>query len=117
MSEPQIVHVPEQDRWEAVEGDGEARRAVGFLSYELAGGVRDMRSTEVDPSRRGHGLAGRLVEAVLQHAREQGLQVRPTCPFVPRYLDRHPEHQDLVVGSRRGSDVPAGAAEAEGDDG
>src|SRR5690606_17272107 len=33
MSEVQIVHVPDQDRWEAVEGEGEGKRSVGFLSY------------------------------------------------------------------------------------
>ena len=99
MSEVQIVHVPEQDRWEAMEGEGEDRRSVGFLSYELRGDVIDMQHTVVDRAKRGHGLGGRLVEAGLQHARAEGLSVRPTCPFIPRYIAEHPEHRDLVEGA------------------
>lgn len=99
MSEVQIVHVPEQDRWEAVRGDGADARAVGFLSYELREGVLDLQHTVVDPAMRGHGLGGRLVEAGLSHARAEGLQVRPTCPFIPPYVAQHPEYQDLIEGA------------------
>lgn len=102
MTEVQIVHDVDRDRFEAVEGEGEQVRVVGYLSYELTGGVLDLQHTVVDPARRGHGLGGRLVEAGLQHARAEGLQVRPSCPFVPRYLADHPEHQDLVGGGDRG---------------
>lgn len=96
MSQVQIVHVPEQDRWEAVEGEGADARSVGFLSYEIDGDVLDLQHTVVDPRKRGHGLGGRLVETGLQHARAEGLKVRPTCPFVPGYVADHPEHQDLL---------------------
>jgi predicted GNAT family acetyltransferase len=102
MSDVQIVHVPEQDRWEAVRGDGADARAVGFLSYELRDGVLDMQHTVVDPAMRGHGLGGRLVEAGLRHARAEGLQVRPTCPFIPPYMAQHPEHLDLMEGAGKG---------------
>lgn len=98
MSEVQIVHVPEQDRWEAVRGEGEDARTVGFLSYELRDGVIDMQHTVVDPAMRGHGLGGQLVDAGLQHARTEGLKVRPTCPFIPPYIDQHPEHRELLEG-------------------
>lgn len=104
MSEVQIVHVPAQDRWEAVEGQGADARSVGFLSYELDDGVLDLQHTVVDPRQRGHGLGGRLVETGLQHARAEGLRVRPTCPFVPGYLAGHPEHQDLVEGAATGEE-------------
>ena len=91
----QIVHLADQSRWEAQEGD----RSIGYLSYELDGGVLDLQHTVVDPAARGQGLGGRLVEEALQYARAEDLLVRPTCPFVPDYLERHPEHADLVEGS------------------
>ena len=89
----QIVHLADRDRWEAQDEQG---RSVGYLSYVLEGGVIDLQHTVVDPAARGQGLGGRLVETALQHARAEGLRVRPTCPFVPQYLADHPEHQDLV---------------------
>lgn len=52
--------------------------------------------TEVPPALRGHGLAGELVQAVLDWARAQGLRVRPTCSYVAAYMQRHAETQDLL---------------------
>ena len=92
----QIVHLADRDRWEAQDEQG---RSVGYLSYALEGGVIDLQHTVVDPAARGQGLGGRLVETALQHARAEGLRVRPTCPFVPRYLAEHPEHADLLEGA------------------
>lgn len=99
MTEAQIVHRPENQRWELTAGTGD--RVVGYLSYELADGVLDLQHTVVDPSMRGQGLGGRLVETAMVHARQEQLSVRPTCPFIPSWLAEHPEHQDLVEG--RGS--------------
>ncbi|WP_083518607.1 GNAT family N-acetyltransferase [Serinicoccus chungangensis] len=98
----QIVHLADRSRWEAQE-DG---RSIGYLSYELTDGdVIDLQHTVVDPAARGQGLGGRLVEEALQYARAEHLRVRPTCPFVPDYLERHPEHADLVEGAE-GDAVP-----------
>ena len=52
--------------------------------------------TEVPPALQGLGLAGELVQAVLDWARAQGLQVRPTCSYVAAYMRRHAETQDLL---------------------
>lgn len=113
MSKVQIVHVPEQDRWEAAQGEGSDARTVGFLSYELGEDLIDLQHTVVDTRQRGHGIGGQLVEAALQHARAEGLSVRPTCPFIPSYLADHPEHADLVEGAATG----AATTTPEGQDG
>jgi predicted GNAT family acetyltransferase len=44
---------------------------------------------------RGAGLASQLTVRALEYAREHGYRVRPTCPFVAAYLERHPEYRDL----------------------
>lgn len=55
----------------------------------------DFAHTFVSRDRRGEGLASRVVAGALDHAREKGLKVVPSCPFVASYLDDHPEYQDL----------------------
>jgi predicted GNAT family acetyltransferase len=55
----------------------------------------DFAHTYVSPGRRGEGLASRVVEGALEHAREEGLKVVPSCPFVASFLKDHPEYQDL----------------------
>ena len=55
----------------------------------------DYAHTYVSPDLRGQGLAGRVVEKALDYAREEGLKVVPSCPFVASFVKHHPEYQDL----------------------
>jgi hypothetical protein len=56
----------------------------------------DYHHTFVPPAFRGGGIASQLTDYALRYARDNGFKVRPTCPFVARYLKRHPEFQPLV---------------------
>lgn len=54
--------------------------------------------TEVDPSLRGQGVAERLLDAAVSHAREKGLKIRATCRFALKKLQNEPEFADVFVG-------------------
>lgn len=44
------------------------------------------------PSRfRGKGIAGRLVEALIEYCRQNGLKIHPSCPYVESYFKRRPD--------------------------
>lgn len=88
---PEIAKDETAGRYEARAGD----RVVGVADYRAIGDVVVMPHTEVDPSMRGTGLAGRLVRFALDDIRAQGLRVDPQCWYVAEYLDRHPEYADL----------------------
>ena len=50
---------------------------------------------------RGMGIAGHLVQASLDSARERGLAVLPYCPYVRSWIGEHLEYAKLVpAGSR-----------------
>lgn len=86
-----IRHEPERQRFVA-----ETNGGGGVLEYRgPAGGVIDYHHTFVPPELRGRGIAGELVEFALGYARDQGLKVRPTCPFVRRIVDSKPEYAAL----------------------
>ena len=68
---------------------------VALLNYKLAPGVMTVLHTEVPAALEGRGLASSLARAALDHARANGLRVVPTCPFVRKYMERHPEYQAL----------------------
>jgi uncharacterized protein len=74
----------------------DADGVTAFMNYRLAGGVITLDHTETPAAARGHGIASRLVEGVLEIARARGLKVVPRCPFVRAYLAKHPEFRDLV---------------------
>ena len=65
--------------------------------YRINGKVMTMHHTYVPPPLEGHGIAAALVGAALAHARREGLQVRPLCSYVARYMQRHPETLDLLA--------------------
>lgn len=55
-----------------------------------------LQHTEVPSPLQGQGLAAKLTRAALDFARAHGLRVVPLCPYVSRFLGRHPEYQDLL---------------------
>jgi len=72
---------------------------AAVLSYAPAGKeALDFFSTYVPPADRGRNVAGQLVEAALAYARAQGFRVIPTCWYVDLWIQRHPEHADLLAG-------------------
>jgi len=85
-----IHHDPTRQRFEAtVEGQ------LCVADYQLRGDVMWMTHTRVPPAVGGRGIAARLVQAALDHARARGLKIEPLCSYVDAYMRRHPEVEDL----------------------
>jgi uncharacterized protein len=70
---------------------------LAFMTFRLRGSVLSLIHTEVPRALRGQGIAGTLAHGVLEYARTRALSVNVICPFVAKYLTRHPEFQDLVA--------------------
>lgn len=68
---------------------------AGYIEFHEADGVVDMPHTIVDEAFGGRGYGMALAKHAFDDARERGLKVKPTCPFLDRYMTRHPEYQDL----------------------
>lgn len=95
MSDVTVEHRPDAQRYEAVlEGE-----VAGHISYELEDGVIDLQHTIVDDKFGGRGVGGTLVSGTVDQIRAQGgLKVIPTCPFIAKWFDRHPEYAELRAG-------------------
>ncbi len=50
----------------------------------------------VHPELRGQGVAGRIVQAGLEYAKENSLRVVPMCSYAAAYIRRHPEYAELT---------------------
>ena len=66
------------------------------VCYELSGGTMVFTHTGVPTALEGRGIAAALVRAALDHARAQGLKVRPLCSYVQVYMRRHPDTLALL---------------------
>jgi predicted GNAT family acetyltransferase len=88
-----LRHEPDQQRFVLLTGD-----AASWLGYRPIGRTTlDYAHTFVPPELRGRGIASRLARFALDHARQQGMRVAPTCPFVATYIEAHPEYRDLLA--------------------
>ncbi len=85
------VHEPDNQRFTL------PTTPTSVLDYALSPGQVAFTHTGVPEAYRGQGLAARLVEAGLQWARSEHLQVVPACSYVQLYLQRHPEWQHLIA--------------------
>jgi predicted GNAT family acetyltransferase len=50
----------------------------------------------VYPEHRGQGVAGKIVEAGLQYARQNALRVVPMCSYAAAYIRRNPQYMELT---------------------
>ncbi|RAK51495.1 GNAT family N-acetyltransferase [Phenylobacterium deserti] len=97
MSESLSVHQNEGAmRFEVVLG-GE----TAYAEYRLRDDVVILPHTVVPEAFEGRGVGSKLARAALDWAREQGLKVIPSCPFISAYVAKHPEYHDLVDDSYR----------------
>ena len=95
MAQPNIdvVDNPDQHRYEARDADG---TVLGFSAYRRSGETVLFTHTEVDDAQEGKGVGSVLVRGALDDVRRAGGKIRPLCPFVKEYVDRHEEYADLV---------------------
>ena len=91
---PTVNDAPERSRYELVDDAGEV---LGHVRYRLDGDVLDLVHTEIDDGHEGEGLGGTLARGVLDDARRRGVRVRPTCPFIAGWIEKHPDYADLVT--------------------
>ncbi|MDN6795042.1 MAG: N-acetyltransferase [Propionibacterium sp.] len=67
------------------------RRTVGDRE------VTSLDRTVVFPDFQGQGIGGRLARAALADVRRRGGLVEPRCPFIAGWIEKHPDHRDLVA--------------------
>ena len=87
-----IVNNRERGRFETeVEGH------LAVLDYIVEGEVVRMTHVGVPEAVGGRGIAGDLTRTALDWVRREGLAVRPECPYVKAWIEKHPDHSDLVA--------------------
>src|SRR5690606_1557833 len=84
------THEPGSNRF-SVSLEGE----LAVVEYTLGDGVMTIEHTRVPKPLEGRGIAGALVRAALDHARAQGMEVRPSCPYADAWMRRHPDYDSL----------------------
>jgi len=88
-----IRHERERRRFVA-----EVEGAESVLDYAVRdGGVLDYRRTFTPPPLRGQGIAREVVLFGLDYARDNGIKIIPTCPYVAKIIRENPSYAGLVA--------------------
>ena len=64
---------------------------------KVSEGVVNLDHTFVDPSLRGQGVAGKLMEAAVAYFESNNLKVKPTCSYAVKWFAEHPEYEAFVL--------------------
>ena len=87
-----VIDNKEQNRFEAnVDGH------LAIIEYSVKPGVLSLTHTEVPKDLGGKGVASELTENVLLQIEQRGLKVIPVCPFIEKYIDKHPEWKSILA--------------------
>lgn len=76
----------------------EVEGKISVLRYSLSddGKTLDYFSTFVPPELRGRNIGEDMVLFALEYAKLNDLKVIPSCPFVKKIIDRHPEYNAVL---------------------
>ena len=89
----QVEDRPDEDRFFVAVDGHEAE-----LVYQLRGDRFALVHTGVPAELEGRGIGSALVRAAVERAVAEDLTIVPSCPFVVRWLERHPDSPVKVAG-------------------
>lgn len=70
---------------------------TAFITYDYRGEVIRLLHTESPQELAGKGVGSALVEKTLDYIKEHNLKLKPLCPFVHSYIERHSEWKPFVA--------------------
>ncbi len=89
----QIIHKADNQRFETVI-DG----VTAYLSYvKVNDNTLNYNHTIVPDKLSGRGVGKALAKFALEYARDNQLNIVPSCSFVAYFIEKNPEYADLVA--------------------
>lgn len=70
---------------------------IAFSDYYRRGEAIVLPHVEAPQALRGTGAAGRLMQAIVDHARDEHLKLIPTCSYAVAWFRRHSEASDVLA--------------------
>jgi predicted GNAT family acetyltransferase len=87
----------ETGRVYSVDENGELMAETTFVA--TGDKTVEIDHTFVNPALRGQGVAGKMMETVAAHLRENGLKATASCSYASAWLDKHREsYADVIAG-------------------
>jgi predicted GNAT family acetyltransferase len=97
LSDITVRHNAGRQRFEILDA-GVVIGKAAYKEYDGAGSPqRIFYHTVINEEYGGQGLAGQLATAALDETVSAGLGIVPVCPYIKKFLTKHPEYADKAV--------------------
>ncbi|MEU4314075.1 GNAT family N-acetyltransferase [Nocardia sp. NPDC024068] len=93
-AQSKVIRNADKDRYEVWYG----AELAGFAEYNEQGTETVFTHTEIDSAFEGKGLGSKLAKFAIEDTVDRERGIRPQCPFIRAYLDKHPEYAGHIVG-------------------
>ncbi|MFF2029147.1 GNAT family N-acetyltransferase [Arthrobacter sp. NPDC058192] len=99
MTTTTITNNPDRSRYEMLDAGVVIGQAAYFddVAGDQVAGQRIFYHTAIDDGYGGRGLAGKLAAQALDETVAAGLRIVPVCPFIKKYLGKHPGYAPNVA--------------------
>lgn len=78
--------------------EADTQKEIGEIVYsKVSNGVISIDHTRVDETYQGHGLAGKLLNALLDYADLNNLKIVPVCEYAKAAFKKRPEIRFLLA--------------------
>ncbi len=75
----------------------EFEESIAFIEFDkIEPNILDLLHTEVPKAIAGKGIGSKLVSNALQYCKDNELKIIPSCSFIAKYIDKHPEWKELI---------------------
>lgn len=87
-----VIHNRENQQFEVLHGDHKA-----VLIYRIHKEKLVLMHTKVPEAMGGKGIGKVLTLTALRFGEEKGLNLKVYCPFVKRFIDKHPDWRTMKL--------------------
>ena len=88
---------PADRRFQQEFADADGIEHPVWAEYAIRGHARVILHVEAHPALRGSGAAGRFMQALADHARQDGLKLVPRCSYAVAWFRRHADYADVLA--------------------
>lgn len=87
-----IVYEENKNRAAAYDID----KNIGEATYLIENGIWVIDHTFVDSNYKGQKIGSRLIERLVEAAKDKGVKIRPVCSFAVREFEKKKEYLDVL---------------------
>jgi hypothetical protein len=81
--------------------ENEEGKVIAYVEFPEINGVSNVMHTVVDPVLRGKGVAGRLMEALVEKMEKENRRLTLTCSYAVGWFNKNREHGNVLADAEK----------------